>query len=48
MITYALMEKYDNLCEKIPDRARLITKAKVEKLIYENGKVVGAIYNKGG
>jgi len=41
MITYAQMEKYDKLCESNPDLCRIIPKAKVNKLIMENGKAVG-------
>lgn len=48
MITYALMETYDKICDAQSDRARLISKAKVTKLITENGKVVGATYVKDG
>ncbi len=48
-ITYALMEKFE-LIEKESNGkiARLINKALVTKLLYEQGKVVGVEYNKNG
>jgi len=48
MITYAQMEKYDKICESNPNHAKFINKAKVDKLLTENGKVVGVNYVKGG
>lgn len=47
-ITYGLMEKLEELCKTQPNRARLITKAKVTKLLFENGNVVGAEYEREG
>lgn len=46
-ITYALMEKLEEIASKT-DRARVITKAEVNELISENGKITGAIYVKNG
>lgn len=43
-ITYALMEKLEDLAISIPNRVRIIKKAKVERLITENGSVVGVEY----
>lgn len=48
MITYAQMEKYDKICETDPSHAKFINKAKVTKLLKENGKVVGVNYVKNG
>lgn len=43
------MEKYEKMCEDSKGSiCRLINKAKVVKLITDNGKVVGATYVKGG
>eukprot|EP01102_Stenamoeba_stenopodia_P018286 TRINITY_DN6680_c0_g1_i1.p1 TRINITY_DN6680_c0_g1~~TRINITY_DN6680_c0_g1_i1.p1 ORF type:complete len:647 (-),score=162.21 TRINITY_DN6680_c0_g1_i1:62-1891(-) len=50
-ITYALMEKLEEICKNEPHRARVITKAKVTGLITEPGNstsVVGAKYEKDG
>jgi len=48
-ITYALMEKYDDICTKEPNRAQLITNARVTKLIRDaNGAVTGCEYEKDG
>jgi flavocytochrome c len=47
-ITYALMKQYEELCASIPDRAKLITKARVNKLMTnEAGQVVGCEYADG-
>lgn len=44
-ITYALMEKYEDICKNHPERARLITKAKVTELLSDsNGNVTGLKY----
>jgi len=40
-ITYALMEKLEDLAEADPTRMEIIKKADVKELIMENGKVVG-------
>lgn len=47
-ITYALMEKLEEISSKTPELARIITKACVTKLITENGEVVGVEYEKDG
>jgi flavocytochrome c len=47
-ITYALMEKYEDIAAKKDGRARVLYKAKVTKLISENGTVVGVEYEKDG
>ena len=47
-ITYALMSTYEDLCKSEPERAKLIKKATVKKLIKENDQVVGVEYEKGG
>lgn len=43
-ITYALMEKFEKLCKENPEKARLITKAKVTEIVTDNGKVSGVNY----
>ncbi|KAF9518883.1 hypothetical protein BS47DRAFT_1358526 [Hydnum rufescens UP504] len=48
VITYAQLERLENLAESIPDRVRIILKARVSKLIYQNGSVVGVEYQKDG
>jgi flavocytochrome c len=47
-ITYALMEKYEELCKAVPDRARLITRARVVKILKEGNEVVGVEYVRQG
>lgn len=47
-ITYALMEKLEEIANKNPNLAKVITKARVTKLISENGAVVGVEYEKDG
>ncbi|KAJ3199511.1 hypothetical protein HDU82_000361 [Entophlyctis luteolus] len=48
-ITYALMEKYEDLCKSSPDRAKLIKKARVTKLVKnESGAVIGVEYEVNG
>ena len=48
-ITYALLEKYEEICESQPDSARLINKAKVTKLVMNGNEVAGVEYvNKEG
>merc|ERR1712070_1271261 len=46
-ITYALIQMLEKVAEKT-DRARIVTKAEVFKLILHGGAVVGAYYEKGG
>lgn len=43
-ITYAQMEKIEDLAETQPERVQIIRKARVSKLIYENGAVQGVEY----
>jgi len=47
-ITYALMEKFEDLCKSAPQLARLVTKAKVTKLLKEGSEVIGCEYEKDG
>merc|ERR1719160_299107 len=48
-ITYALMEKLEDIAEEQPDRARVIMKADAKKLITDaSGAVVGVEYEKDG
>jgi len=48
-ITYALMEKLEEIAEKEPERARIITKARVTKLLKgANGAITGVSYEKDG
>ncbi|KAK8847389.1 hypothetical protein IAR55_005247 [Kwoniella newhampshirensis] len=47
-ITYALMEKLEDLAESSPDRVKVLKKAKVTKLLEDGGKVVGVDYEKDG
>lgn len=45
-ITYALMKKYEELCEANPGQVRLINRAKVHRLVQgPNGNVIGCVYN---
>jgi len=49
MITYALMQKLEKITEDSPEKARVITKARVNKLLTDSaGRVVGCQYEKGG
>ena len=49
-ITYALLEKYEDICAAKPDKARLINKARVTKLLTDSrsGEVTGVEYVKDG
>jgi flavocytochrome c len=47
-ITYALMEKFDDIARKEPNRARVIYKSRVTRLLQENGKVVGVEFEREG
>jgi flavocytochrome c len=47
-ITYALMEKFEELAKQDPTKAQVITLARVVELIYQNGAVVGVKYTKDG
>jgi len=44
-ITYALMEKLEDLAKSSPDRVTVFKKATVKSLIQENGTVVGVEYD---
>ena len=46
-ITYALIQMLEKVAEKT-DLARIVTKAKVFKLVTEGAAVVGCVYEKGG
>lgn len=49
MITYALMQKLEKISEDEPSRARVITKAHVNKLLTDSsGRVIGCEYEKDG
>jgi len=47
-ITYALMEKLEDFIKEHPDKAQVIVKAKVTRLLQEGQKVVGVEYEKDG
>lgn len=47
-ITYALMEKFEEISKSSPETAQVITLAKVTELITDNNKVVGVKYTKDG
>jgi len=47
-ITYALMEKLEDLAKAQPNKVRILMKAEVTKLMTENGKVVGVHFVKDG
>merc|ERR1712048_95521 len=40
-ITYALIQMLENIAERHPDKARIITKAHAKELLLNNGAVVG-------
>lgn len=44
-ITYALMEKYEDICKSHPEKARIISKSKVSELLTDsNGNITGVKY----
>lgn len=43
-ITYALMEKLEDLAESDPSRVKILKKANVRKLVKDGDKVVGCEY----
>lgn len=43
-ITYALMEKMEDLAKEIPDRVKIIKKARVTELLKEGNDVAGVVY----
>jgi len=47
-ITYALMQRFEELAEKEPERMQLIKKAKVNKIINEGNSITGVEYEFGG
>lgn len=48
-ITYALMEKYEEIATKEPEKARLFTKARVTRLLRDNNGVINGVeYEKDG
>lgn len=47
-ITYAQMEKLEDIAEAEPDRVQILKKARVTKLLYENGAVIGVEYEHAG
>ncbi|KAL7418994.1 Osmotic growth protein [Cryptotrichosporon argae] len=47
-ITYALMEKLEDLAESQPDRVKILKKAKVTKVLKDGEKVIGVDYEKDG
>lgn len=47
-ITYALMERWEQLCEKEPERAKLIKKARVVEILKEGNQAVGVVYELDG
>lgn len=47
-ITYALMERLEDISENQPNRARIIKKARVTNLIKEGEEVIGVEYEKDG
>lgn len=48
VITYAQLERLEDLAASIPDRVQIKKKAQVTKLIQENGAVVGVEYSFNG
>jgi flavocytochrome c len=47
-ITYALMERWEQVCEQSPERAQLIKKARVTKVNKQDNKAVGVVYELDG
>ncbi|TYJ51867.1 hypothetical protein B9479_007540 [Cryptococcus floricola] len=47
-ITYALMEKLEDLAEATPERVKILKKAQVSKILEENGKIIGVEYTREG
>lgn len=47
-ITYALMEKLEQISEQTPERAKIIVKSRVTELIKEGEEVVGVKFTNGG
>jgi succinate dehydrogenase/fumarate reductase flavoprotein subunit len=47
-ITYALIQMLERVCERNPDKARIICKARVTELLISSSNCVGVAYEKGG
>lgn len=47
-ITYALMQRWEELCENEPERVQLVKKAKVQKINMDGNKATGVTYDFGG
>ena len=47
-ITYALMERFEQLAETQPERAQLIKKARVTRINKEGNRAVGVVYELDG
>jgi flavocytochrome c len=47
-ITYALMEKYEELCKNDPNRASLLTRARATKFLKEGNEVIGVEFTHKG
>jgi flavocytochrome c len=47
-ITYALMQRWEELCEKEPERTELVKKANVKKINVEGNKATGVTYELNG
>merc|ERR1712072_665672 len=47
-ITYALMQRWEELCENEPERVQLVKKAKVERINKEGNKINGVTYSFNG
>lgn len=48
VITYAQLERLEDLAESTPDRVKIVLKARVTRLITEEGVVTGVEYEKDG
>jgi succinate dehydrogenase/fumarate reductase flavoprotein subunit len=48
VITYALMEKLEEVAENTPDRAKIIKKARVTTVLKEGDKAIGVEYEQDG
>jgi flavocytochrome c len=47
-ITYALMQRWEELCESEPERVQLVKKARVTKINMDGNKATGVTYEFGG
>jgi len=48
VITYAQLERLEDLAETMPDRVKIVLKARVTRLVHESGAVIGVEYEKDG